>query len=559
MSKNFPEKVSGEAFGQKRGLPPLPAWGFSICFLAVVFLSCGGKKPIIHSLDPPIGMLGGTLSIRGENFGDEQGESYISIAGIAPTGSSYLRWEDTLITLRINEFGEAGMVRVHAGGRESNALLFASRAAMPEPARGGDLGIGPRVSAVTPSSAQVGALVSIAGSGFGGSRERSGVFFSWDAEPGPGTPAEIRSPGFIEVSEADYGYELWSEREIQVRVPDGAVSGNVEIRTPWGGSRPVFFEVSGRPGIKIFRNKRSYSFGSSVDVRVSRAVTPNLLYLWAPRPAVSASQRNPELLSQNTGSFVENYRGTDLFRLVNLDPDSMVEIRQTWVVDVYAQETNLLPQNIKPDSSSPVHAAYTQAAALLPVDDGRIRTLALRICGRERNPYIKARMIYEWLRTEGNIGSGGGGPAGALEALELGRADPYSGALLFCSLARSAGIPAIPVAGVLINRGEAVKHYWAEFWIDGFGWIPLDPALGAGAAPEGFSLREDSASWYFGNLDNQRIAFSRGQPPLSQMDPRGRTVSRNRELQNLWEEAVGGLESYSSLWGDITITGSYVQ
>jgi hypothetical protein len=557
MSKNFPENVSGKTFKQKKRL--FPVWVFCVCFPAAVFLSCTGKKPVIHSLDPPIGVLGGTLSIRGENFGDEQGESYISIAGIAPTGSSYLRWEDNLITLRINEFGESGMVRVHAGGKGSNALLFANRAAMPEPAKGGDLGIGPRISAVTPPSAEVGALVSITGSGFGSSRERSGVFFSWDAEAGPGTPAEIRSPGFIEVSEADYGYELWSEREIRVRVPDGAVSGNVEIRTPWGDSRPVFFEVSGRPGIKIFRNKRSYSFGSSVDVRVSQASAPNLLYLWAPRPAVSASQRNPQLLSQNTDTFVENYRGTDLFRLVNLDSDSTMEIRQTWLVDVYAQETSLRPQNIKQDSSSPVHAVYTQAAALLPVDDDRIRALAIRICGRERNPYTKARMIYEWLRTEGNIGLDGEGPAGALEALELGKADPYSGALLFCSLARSAGIPAIPVSGVLINRGGAVKHYWAEFWIDGFGWIPLDPALGAGAAPEGFTLREDSASWYFGNLDNQRIAFSRGQPPLSQMDPRGRTVSRNRELQNLWEEAVGGLESYSSLWGDVTITGVYVQ
>jgi hypothetical protein len=45
------------------------------------------------------------------------------------------------------------------------------------------------------------------------------------------------------------------------------------------------------------------------------------------------------------------------------------------------------------------------------------------------------------------------------------------------------------------------------------------------------------------------------------MDPRGRTAARNRDfaLQNLWEEAVGGLEAYSSLWGDITITGVYAQ
>ena len=259
-------------------------------------------------------------------------------------------------------------------------------------------------------------------------------------------------------------------------------------------------------------------------------------------------------------SFVENYRGTDLFQLANLSSNSTVEIRQIWLVEVYAQETNLIYQNIKQDTSSPVYTAYTRSTNLLPAGYPRIAALGARICGRERNPYLKARMIYEWLLTEGNIGRTGseGAPEGALDALEQGRADPYSSVLLFCSLARSVGVPAIPVSGVLVNRNEALKHYWAEFWIDGFGWSPLDPALGAGAAPEGFNPRE-SGAWYFGNLDNRRIVFSRGETVLSRMDPRGRTASRNRELQNIWEEAVGGLESYSSLWGDVTITGVYAQ
>jgi transglutaminase-like putative cysteine protease len=118
------------------------------------------------------------------------------------------------------------------------------------------------------------------------------------------------------------------------------------------------------------------------------------------------------------------------------------------------------------------------------------------------------------------------------------------------------------VAGVLVDRNrQVIRHYWAEFWIDGFGWIPLDPALGAGAAPDSFNLRQDRAAYYFGNLDNQRIAFSRGERTLFQMDPRGRAAVHPRSfaLQNLWEEAVGGIESYSSLWGDVTITGMYVQ
>ena len=129
-------------------------------------------------------------------------------------------------------------------------------------------------------------------------------------------------------------------------------------------------------------------------------------------------------------------------------------------------------------------------------------------------------------------------------------------------MARASGLPCIPAAGVLINRNrQTIHHYWAEFWINGFGWIPVDPAMGAGAVPDSFIEIEDYAGFYFGSLDNHRITLSRGEPNLSQMESRGRIVShpRSYSMQNIWEEAAGGLESYSSLWGDITITGIYIQ
>ena len=230
--------------------------------------------------------------------------------------------------------------------------------------------------------------------------------------------------------------------------------------------------------------------------------------------------------------------------------------------EVYAVETNVRNQAaVRLNSPSPVRAIYTLPSPLVPSDFTAIRTQATTIIAREALAFARASRIYQWLISSLEIQSE---PlsGGALEALEEKIADSYQAALLFCALARAVDIPAIPVAGVLIDQaGNAIKHYWAEFWLDGFGWIPLDPALGAGAAPGSFNLREDHARYYFGNMDNQRIAFSRGERFLSQMTPRGRTALRTRDysLQNLWEEAVGALESYSSLWSDITITGMYVQ
>jgi transglutaminase-like putative cysteine protease len=505
--------------------------------------------------------MGEVLTIRGKNFGAERHESYITIAGTAPTNSSYLSWQDDRITLRVPEFGDSGLVYVHAGRKKSNGALFSNAAAIPKPVQGPEMNFAPRIVSVEPSGGPAGTLVSITGSGFGGSRERGGVFFAWTAESAPGAPAEASAPESIEVSESDFGYELWSEREIRVRVPDGAISGNLEVRTLRGTARPVFFEVSGKPGAKTFRDKRSYTISYSVDIQVKEALQPNALYLWVPQPVRSASQRKIELLSRNYEPFVENHRGTTLFQLNNLSPRTTMNISLSYLVEVYALETSLKVQSVKDGGDSPVKSIYTQPSPFIPSDDPRITAQAAALSGRERNPYIKARRIYDWLITEVNIQAE---PlnGGAVEALEEEKADPYMAALLFCSLARAAGIPSLPAAGVLVNRNrQTFRHYWAEFWIDDFGWIPLDPALGAGAAPAHINPRSDAAAYYFGNLDNQRLTFSRGQTALSQMDPRGRAAAhpRNYALQNLWEEAAGGLESYSSFWGDIIITGMYVQ
>jgi transglutaminase-like putative cysteine protease len=432
---------------------------------------------------------------------------------------------------------------------------------MPQVSRDADLGIGPKILSVDPVSGQIGSLITILGSGFGSSRDGSGVFFSWDAENSPTAPAEASRPESVETADIEFGYELWNEREIRVRVPDGAISGNLTVSTPRGTSLPVFFDITGKPGTKVYKDKRSYAISYTVDIRVQEASGPNTLYLWLPRPVNSASQRNIQSLSRSMDPFIDNYRGASLFQLNNLTANTNTGITLSYLVEVYSIETGVRSQSIRQSGRSTISTAYTLPSSLIPSDDPQVKAAAAAIIGREQNPYVKAQKLYEWLITEGGIQR----PplqGGVLEALERKQADPYMAALLFCTLARAAGIPALPVAGILIDRNRTTsRHYWAEFWIDGFGWIPLDPALGAGAAPPSFTVRPDRADYYFGNLDNQRVSFSRGQTLLSQMDSQGRVAVRDRDyaLQTLWEEAVGGLESYSSLWGDVTINGVYVQ
>jgi transglutaminase-like putative cysteine protease len=83
---------------------------------------------------------------------------------------------------------------------------------------------------------------------------------------------------------------------------------------------------------------------------------------------------------------------------------------------------------------------------------------------------------------------------------------------LFMTMARSRGIPARFTMGFPLpdGRGEGeVKgyHCWAEFWVDDIGWVPVDASEADKALDAG---KPEVADYYFGNLTENRIAFTRG-------------------------------------------------
>src|SRR5438067_4174911 len=78
---------------------------------------------------------------------------------------------------------------------------------------------------------------------------------------------------------------------------------------------------------------------------------------------------------------------------------------------------------------------------------------------------------------------------------------------LFISLARAKGIPARFVIGFpLTAKDGMVKgyHCWAEFWLAGKGWIPVD------ASEASKSSDPKVRAFLFGNLDADRVQFTMG-------------------------------------------------
>jgi hypothetical protein len=521
--------------------------------LASALAACWAESPRILMIDPKFAIVGQNLTIMGEGFGGEQGESFITIGSVRPTISSYIEWSDAKIVVRVPDFGESGLVYVHRRSRKSNPVLLPMLGSLPE-LTAATASYAPVIARIVPASASIGQPVVIQGSGFGSVRNDGAVFFSWIAERQSSVPAEASSPQLIEAG----GYEAWSEHEIRVRVRDGAASGAVQVVTSRGKSAAAF-AVSAKPGVKTIRDKRTYAISYSVDVRAANADPPNSIYLWTPVPASTASQLNKEALADSAKPFVGDYRGAALYRLADLKSGDSRRLSVSYLVDVYSVETWIQSERVKAYADSPVVRAWTKPSSLVPSGNAAVKETAAAFSDGERNPYLKARAIYGSFLKEFTITPDTNG-ASAVQALNDRKADPYTAALLFCALYRAAGIPAIPVAGIICAApGAAVPHYWAEFWIEDFGWVPVDPVLGAGFPVESFRRRDDHRAYYFGNLDNQHLVFSHGEISLSQIDARGRTAGRKRNysLQNIWEEASGGIEAYSSHWSDVNVTGVY--
>jgi hypothetical protein len=505
----------------------------------VACFSCYRAAPTIYSIEPQIAEAGGTVSISGKNFGREREESFVSFDGVAPTLSSYTLWSDDLIVVRIPDFGESGLVHVHRNGKKSNPALFSTRDDMPVVPEL-LIPVEPLIEAVEPAEASPGKLLTIKGINFGSLSGETAVLFSSNTAMTVLNNDSIANTEFIKVRATSNDFISWTKNEVQVRVPDGTVSGDILLLTQKAESNRVRLVISGTPGSKVLKNKKTFVLNYSVNVHVEKAQRPNSLFIDLPVPADTAFQRNRGAVAQSNVPFADNYYGTSLYRFNDLEDGISKEIKVSYLVDVYAIESRPEINQIKSASDMSGKQRYVAESFFIESDTPDIKTRALDIIRRETNPYLKARSIFRALLQEKDI-------------------DGFSAAKYFCELCRAAGVPALPVAGVLIVQKKiALAHLWSMIWIDNLGWLPVDIAAARGDVPEGFDA-QPNAEYYFGNVDSNRIVFSFGEAILPPMFHNGKTASGGAKyaLQNIMEESSGGISEYSTLWSDIEITGVY--
>ena len=181
-----------------------------------IVMDTGLGGAVIDSLSAASGSEGTVVTIEGSNFGPLMG-AYEGTSGVSFNGvwGQPTYWSDTVIQVPVPAGAPSGLVTVTAGGEASNGMAFT----VIRPA--------PVIEAVDPAFGSEGTEVTVRGWNFGPSiaalQGTSGVSFNgmW------GAPAS------------------WSDTEIRVEAPAGALSGLVVVSAGDEASNGSPFAVTG--------------------------------------------------------------------------------------------------------------------------------------------------------------------------------------------------------------------------------------------------------------------------------------------------------------------------
>ncbi len=153
-------------------------------------------------------------------------------------------------------------------------------------------------------------------------------------------------------------------------------------------------------------------------------------------------------------------------------------------------------------------AKWLEPDRLVPLNP-RIRGIAAQVTKGKASDLEKARAIYDYVvDTMSYDKSGEGWGRGDIYwACDLKRGNCTDFHALFTGLSRAAGIPAKFAIGLPLpeTRGEGEisgYHCWAEFWLEGYGWIPVD-------ASEAWK-HPAKRDYFFGAHDENRVELSEG-------------------------------------------------
>ncbi|MGQ9602460.1 MAG: transglutaminase-like domain-containing protein [Candidatus Bipolaricaulia bacterium] len=135
-----------------------------------------------------------------------------------------------------------------------------------------------------------------------------------------------------------------------------------------------------------------------------------------------------------------------------------------------------------------VRSLYTADGPYYRISDPLIISTAREVVGEERNPYLMALRIHDFVARRLSYDlDGEWDDAPTVLRRRSGSCSEFT--FLFIALARAVGLPARYAGGsVYIPRGafngtfvDRYNHRWVEVYLPGYGWVPFDPTWDDGS------------------------------------------------------------------------------
>lgn len=268
----------------------------------------------------------------------------------------------------------------------------------------------------------------------------------------------------------------------------------------------------------VNRNQR---IGSPVFIRATRSIKVmtdeahrsrrNIVAVYIGLPVVDAGQDKvviEKILSKRAkpeNLALSSDGGTLWVEYIDVESGFEDEIQMTFSCEIYERKAQL--SGVKPyKTDAQPFKLYTRkpfyrGIKLATDKDKGFELLREAGISTDMGVLDQAKAIYDYLHRELAYGQPGRIVGGT-------RANCATYAAMFFNLCQRTGIPARRCAGFVFSPSKEDEqatsvsgHNWAEFYVEGIGWIPVDPTMGDKA-----DVRKQ---YYFGNIDNGRLCVSK--------------------------------------------------
>ena len=283
----------------------------------------------------------------------------------------------------------------------------------------------------------------------------------------------------------------------------------------------------------VDKKKFILNYELSVDADV---IPPGeIIRCWLPFPRNGHErQTNIKLLSVNSDEYIVA-SNDHLQRTLYLEKETVAGkptiFKMSLEYNAYSEWYDIEPDKVKEyDTNSELYNKYTSERIPHITFTEKIKKVSKEIVGDETNPFLKAKKIFTWISN--NIPWAGAREYSTIEnisdyCLTNMHGDCGIKTLLFITLCRYNGIPAKWQSGWMLHPPELNLHDWGEFYLEGYGWVPVDQSFGI----QYYSDDEEVRYFYLGGIDSYRLIsnddFSKPLYP-AKIYPRSETVDFQR-------------------------------